>query len=323
MTINARKPDLMTVALHPSETRAAEERAPAAAGRKTGLFVLGGIAGLGLLAFSVGAFSFFSDLADPRARAARNGAVAASWPDLKDGVPALAAKDGTAKDQPAVSLPSPDSIRAEAPQAAPVPAAAPLPVRAEAPKPVPEAPKPVAEAPKPPVEAAKPVAEAPKAEASKPVAPAKLAAEKPRPAAPAARPPLPIANAAMVGAGEAAAPAVTPARTAKLIAPAKSETVKAKDERPSTFVSLPSAEKPAAATPAPKKAAAAQPAPPANKKPATKAVAAAQPPGEAASHAPAAPDEPELLGVKIPGARALSDGVKAVGNLFGGQSDEN
>ncbi|UMY18203.1 hypothetical protein MMB17_02290 [Methylobacterium organophilum] len=294
----------MTVALHPSETRAAEERAPAAAGRKIGLFVLGGIAGLGLLAFSVGAFSFFSDLADPRARAARNGAVAASWPDLKDGVPALAAKDGAAKDQPAVSLPSPDSIRAEAP------------------KPVPEAPKPVAEAPKPPVEAAKPVAEAPKAEASKPAAPAKLAAEKPRPAAPAARPPLPIANAAMVGAGEAAAPAVTPARTAKLIAPAKSETVKAKDERPSTFVSLPSAEKPAAATPAPKKAAAAQPAPPA-KKPATKAVAAAQAPGEAASPAPAAPDEPELLGVKIPGARALSDGVKAVGNLFGGQSDEN
>ncbi|EHP89751.1 hypothetical protein MetexDRAFT_5355, partial [Methylorubrum extorquens DSM 13060] len=111
---NVQEADRMSVTIHPSQTRPAESRAPA---RRRLPVILGAAGGsAALLVFAVGAFAFFSDLADPRSRPARIAPVASQWPDLKDGVPALA---------PA-SVGLPEARRASLPAAEPVaPAAAP------------------------------------------------------------------------------------------------------------------------------------------------------------------------------------------------------
>ncbi|MER2248984.1 hypothetical protein ABS772_03545, partial [Methylorubrum podarium] len=113
----------MSVAIHPSETRPSEARAQA----RFRLPVVAGVAGGGvaLLAFAVGAFSFFSDLADPRTRPARIAPVASQWPDLKDGVPALAPATAGALPEPRrASLPAVPAAEPAPPAPSPAPVAA-------------------------------------------------------------------------------------------------------------------------------------------------------------------------------------------------------
>ncbi|MEG9504537.1 MAG: hypothetical protein MIN69_22220, partial [Methylorubrum extorquens] len=114
----------MSVTIHPSQTRPAESRAPA---RRRLPVILGAAGGsAALLVFAVGAFAFFSDLADPRSRPARIAPVASQWPDLKDGVPALAPASVGLPEARRASLPAAEPVAtAAAPSPAPVAAAAP------------------------------------------------------------------------------------------------------------------------------------------------------------------------------------------------------
>ena len=292
---NVQEADRMSVAIHPSETRPSEARAQA----RFRLPVVAGVAGGGvaLLAFAVGAFSFFSDLADPRTRPARIAPVASQWPDLKDGVPALA---------PATAGALPEPRRASLPA---VPAA----------EPAPPAPSP-----------------APVAAKEQAAAPVQIAASPPPPA----RPPLPIEPAPTVPPASRTAAAVAPAKVTVPLPPSRSETVRAKTEQPARFVSLPATAKPEAkvetkldakaktekdktekaeivkSDPA-RKAASAARSRPADARPTQ--TASAQVP--AARPAQDAADEPELLGVKIPGGRQIREGWDAaVNGLLGSKS---
>ncbi|MCG5246610.1 hypothetical protein [Methylorubrum extorquens] len=267
----------MSVTIHPSQTRPAESRAP---DRRRLPIILGAAGGsAALLVFAVGAFAFFSDLADPRSRPARIAPVASQWPDLKDGVPALA---------PA-SVGLPEARRASLPAAEPVaPAAAPPPA---------------------PVAAAAPEI------------------------APPARANLPIEPAPTVPAAARTASALAPAKVTVPLPPSRSEMVQAKTEQPARFVSLPAKTKPEIAKTETAKAETAKVEPakadpsrkpaPVVRNRATEArptqTASAQTP--AARPAQDAAEEPELLGVKIPGGRQIRDGWDAaVSGLLGSKS---
>ncbi|MCY1644150.1 hypothetical protein [Methylorubrum sp. SL192] len=277
----------MSVTIHPSQTRPAESRAPA---RRRLPVILGAAGGsAALLVFAVGAFAFFSDLADPRSRPARIAPVASQWPDLKDGVPALA---------PA-SVGLPEARRASLPAAEPVaPAAAPPPA---------------------PVAAATPEI------------------------APPVRANLPIEPAPTVPAAARTAAALAPAKVTVPLPPSRSEMVQAKTEQPARFVSLPAKTKPEIAKVEAKveartktETAKAETAKvePAKADPSRKPAPAvrnrateARPTQTASAQAPAArpaqdaAEEPELLGVKIPGGRQIRDGWDAaVSGLLGGKS---
>lgn len=284
---NVQEADRMSVTIHPSQTRPAESRAPA---RRRLPVILGAAGGsAALLVFAVGAFAFFSDLADPRSRPARIAPVASQWPDLKDGVPALA---------PA-SVGLPEARRASLPAAEPVaPAAAPPPA---------------------PVVAAAPEI------------------------APPARANLPIEPAPTVPAASRTAAALAPAKVTVPLPPSRSEMVQAKTEQPARFVSLPAKTKPeiakteakveartkteiAKAETAKVEPAKADP----SRKPAPvvrNRATEARPTQTASAQTPAArpaqdaAEEPELLGVKIPGGRQIRDGWDAaVNGLLGSKS---
>lgn len=105
----------MTVSIDPSDVR---QHATVKVRKTSKLRILVG-AGLGsvaLAAFTVGAFSFFSGLADPRARNTRPAPVA-SMPDLKDGLPELRQADATAPSAPVLNLPKPPAAVATAAEA--------------------------------------------------------------------------------------------------------------------------------------------------------------------------------------------------------------
>ena len=302
-----------------------------------------GLGAAAFAAFTYGAFSFFSDLADPRARAPRPAPMASAWPDLKDGVPALARPVETkppALVTAAAETPSPvESFPPAPPPAAPAPAAAPNIAASLEPAPA------MAPELKPAVEPA-PVAPAQAESSPAPVAPAQ-AESSPAPTPPLRgnRPDLPIVTVATVGAARILTP-IEPPRPIAAILPAKAETVRAKPV-PTTFVSLPSD---AEATPAPQTvAAAAEPAPapmasgeskpaasPAAKprkpalsraaaKPTRTAAREAEPQAAeaAAAPAPAPKAESDDSGAfdAIPGGREIRHGVKAIGDLFTGKQE--
>lgn len=302
---NVQEADRMSVAIHPSETRPSEVRAHA----RFRLPVIAGIAGgsAALLVFAVGAFSFFSDLADPRSRPTRIAPVASQWPDLKDGVPALApATVGSPLESRQASLPT-----AEPAPPAPPPSAAS--VQAETPAQF-VAPAPVA-------------AQTQGAARDQVAAPLQAAPPPPAPS----RASLPIEPAATVPAAARTATALTPAKVTVPLPPSRSETVRAKAEQPAKFVSLPAPKaKPEAVKEAVKSEAKAE----ARSEPARKAAPAARsrtadakPTQTATAQATTAhlaqdaADEPELLGVRIPGGRQIREGWDAaVNGLLGGKS---
>lgn len=316
---NVQEASRMSVAIHPSETRP-NAGPPRAVGARPRLRLAAGIVlgGAALAGFTAGAFSFFSGLADPRVRPVPVAPVASQWPDLKDGVPALA--EGPTPAPTRLSLPpaEPPPQRAEAAPVAPAPAVPPAQAAAKA--------EPFrAEIAKPAV--AKPAVakiEAPEQKA------------EPVRAAVSGRPNLPIEPAATLAPARTAAP-VTPAKVAATLAPARAETVRAKAEQPARFVSLPGkaealkpeAPKPespkaeAKATPRPEKAEAARKPNARTRVTTAEATPAAPSPAPAPAPAAAAEDEPELLGMKIPGGRQLRDGWNAtVGGLMGKKDGE-
>ncbi|MCP1557741.1 UNVERIFIED_ORG: hypothetical protein J2W75_003442 [Methylorubrum zatmanii] len=289
---NVQEADRMSVTIHPSQTRPAESRAPA---RRRLPVILGAAGGsAALLVFAVGAFAFFSDLADPRSRPARIAPVASQWPDLKDGVPALAPASNGLPEARRASLPAAEPV---APAASPPPA----PVAAAAPE-----------------------------------------------IAPPARANLPIEPAPTVPAAARTAAALAPAKVTVPLPPSRSEMVQAKTEQPARFVSLPAKTKPeiakteakveartktetaktdtAKAETAKVEIAKADP----SRKPAPvvrNRATEAGPTQTASAQAPAArpaqdaAEEPELLGVKIPGGRQIRDGWDAaVSGLLGSKS---
>ena len=306
---NVQEADRMSVAIHPSETRRGGSKDSARPRMRTIAAIGGG--GVAVLAFAAGAFTFFSDLADPRARPVRNAPVAplaSQWPDLKDGVPALAT---------ASAEPPPELRRASLPAAEPSPPpaaiAAPAPVQAAS------------------VQAASVQA----APAAVPPVPARAA--------------LPIEPVQTVPPAARTTASVSPAKVAVPLPPTRSETVRAKAEQPAKFVSLPATKPETARTEASKpergRAEASKPeagkseagkseaikaeaarktvAPARARAPETKPTqtASAQAPAASPPAAREASDEPELLGVKIPGGRQIRDGWDAaVSGLLGGKS---
>lgn len=286
---NVQEADRMSVTIHPSQTRPAERRAPARRRLPVILGAAGG--GAALLVFAVGAFSFFSDLADPRSRPARIAPVASQWPDLKDGVPALAPAS--------VDLP-PEARRASLPAAEPT--------------------APVASPPPAPVAAVAPEI------------------------APPVRANLPIEPAPTVPAAARTAAALAPAKVTVPLPPSRSEMVQAKTEQPARFVSLPAKTKPEIAkteakveartksdTTKTEKAKVEAAKSDLSRKPAPvirNRAADARPAQTASAQVPAArpaqdaAEEPELLGVKIPGGRQIREGWDAaVSGLLGGKSN--
>ncbi|GJE65902.1 hypothetical protein LNAOJCKE_3116 [Methylorubrum aminovorans] len=325
---NVQEAGRMSVAIHPSEARPSEARAQA----RFRLPVIAGVAGGGvaLVVFAVGAFSFFSDLADPRSRPTRIAPVASQWPDLKDGVPALA---------PTTGGPVIEPRRASLPSAEPAPAPSPpLPVQAAAAIPVAA-----------PAQATAPAQTAPTAQATLPAQatpptqaalPARGAATVQAAAASPARGTPPIEPASTLPATGRTAAALAPAKVTVPLPPSRSETVRAKTEQPAKFVSLPapkakpeiakaearveakSESKPEAKAETAKADAARKAMPaPRNRTAETRPTqtASAQPP--AANPAQDSADEPELLGVKIPGGRQIREGWDAaVSGLLGKKS---
>lgn len=339
----------MTVSIDPSEVRArptgrtepgSANRAPApASGRARSWLRIGALSGLGVIAFgafSVFAFSFFSGLADPRARAPRPAPMASAWPDLKDGVPAIAkpieiktsetksgpVTDATDSPRPILNLPRNPPVEPER--------------SAEARRdPAPPAPEPNLAATAAPAAA---VVESRQAEAT----------QAPAPSLRKSRPALPMESVETIAAMRIQAPIEAP-RAVAAILPGKTEYVRAK-AAPSSFVSLPSGSdvspEPqnviAEAEPQPDRVAPPESRPivspaPKPKKPAvTRAAAkptrqaareaeASVPDVEAAASpapAPAAKSSSESDGFDtIPGGREIRHGVKAIGELFTGKSD--
>lgn len=300
---NVRESDPMAVSIDQSEVRNRSSITSPLQKRRARFplraVLIGGVGGAALLAFSVAAFSFFSDLADPRTRAPRFAPAAASMPDLKDGLPALVSGEpaGAAPRAATLNLPRPNA--AEPPPAAVQPAA--LPGVAEP-------------------------------------APSDTGASEAEalPLRTGVNPP-PIQNAATLPETETTT-VVKPVRTVATIAPDRAETVKAKPVPASSVAALPrtapdptqeptstatavaapvaaTTRKPVAAKPSVQKNAARKAGP-------SKTVADASEPApvEAAPASPAtsaASDEPE-----IPGARQLREGLKAIGGIFGGSKDD-
>ncbi|GJD67346.1 hypothetical protein [Methylobacterium gnaphalii] len=288
----------MTVNIDPSEVRARTSAMPVAAKARRRLplraMLIGGLGGAGLIAFTVGAFSFFSTLADPRIRISRPMPVAALMPDLKDGLPELV--EGPVQKSATFNLPRPETA-----------------------EPAPAQPAPVEQAATPPAAEPAPVEHA----AFDPQAPALRSGTTPPP----------IQNAPTVPATRTVAVVAPPARPAATIPPARTETVKAKPVQANAVAAVaPSREaeplvepastatvsSPAAVQP-PRKPVAAKPAvqkTAARKTPAAKTVADAEP---AAAGTPAATASDDS---DIPGAQQLRAGVKAITGLFGGDKDE-
>lgn len=317
---NVQEAGRMSVAIHPSEARPSEARAQA----RFRLPVIAGAAGGGvaLVVFAVGAFSFFSDLADPRSRPTRIAPVASQWPDLKDGVPALA---------PTTDGPAIEPRRASLPIAEPTPStSSPVPVKATAPIPVAVPTQATAL-----VQAAAPAQATLPAQATPPTQaalPARGAATVQAAASSPTRGNPPIEPAPTVPATGRTAAALPPAKVTVPLPPSRSETVRAKTEQPAKFVSLPAPKakpeiakaetKPEAKAETAKADAARKAVPaPRNRTAETRPTqtASAQPP--AANPAQDSADEPELLGVKIPGGRQIREGWDAaVNGLLGKKS---
>ena len=308
---NVQEADRMSVAIHPSETR----RIESGAASRSRLPLIIGLAGgsVALAVFAAGAFSFFSGLADPRVKPVRATPVASQWPDLKDGVPALAAAE-PAQAPLSASVPSPaSSTPAGLTPASPIPTA-PVPVKA--------------------------AASEPDKGQDKGQTQARLQIEPAQTVPPATRPTT----------------TVEPSKVAIPLPPSRTETVRAKAEQPARFVSLPAPKaKEEPKSPAIKAAtvdgkagmaksekakgekargekAKGEAAKPAVAKldtardhsaPSPSQAADVKPTQTAAAEAPAAQDnsdEPELLGVKIPGGRQIRDGWDAaVNGLVGGK----
>lgn len=286
------------LALDPSDRRPHRSPEPRP-GRKPGLkLVLAGLVGASAIAgFGVAASTLMAGLAAPTPIKHAPMGRAADWPELKDGLPAVA---GIAPAPPVAAKPAePEkpALRMAALPEALAPAVTPAPASPVAPPPAKITP------------VAAPVAAAP---------PAKSVAvpEAPTKRIPTPTPVTPIATRQVVV-------PLPPARTAALQPPRASETVKARD------VAVPPvapAAKPVAATPAA--------APP--EKPARKAVAAHKPPaapkaadaakpGVKPGAAPAtvaqaetADEETEVLGIKLPSlapaGRKLRESVDALGD---------
>lgn len=306
-------PSMNDLALDPTETRRPRQAAaaPAAGLGRIALVSALGLAGLGAFA---GATSLMSGLVAPKPAAvvavARQSA--ADWPDLKDGLPALA---GSAPAR--IALPAAEPPAAEPPR--------PL---AAAPEPQPAAPRPA------PVQAA-----------ARTATPAALPA-----AVAAAPPPAPaIENAPVVAPPARQASVLPPSRTVATLPARPAETVRARTAS-TAFAALPpepavkpEAVKPEAAAPALDQTAApaAPEAKPAvrSEKPEAKPEArpkpkpvqarkpAAVPTTVAAATAPEDPEETEVFGIRMPtlaatgrkigaGVEAFGDAVKSLPDKF-------
>lgn len=309
---------MIDLALDPSETRRAPEAArQRAAGRpwtRIALFGVLGVAGTG--AFASAASTYLSGLAGPqRAPLIVISQKAADWPDLKDGLPALATGSGSAIPKIREILP-------------PEPAATPV------------------------VEARiEPNLRAGSATVSDAVAPAPTAASKAETAATAPKPLPPIVSVPVIGPARQAT-LVPPARTVPGIAPLASETVRAKTGN-ATYAALPPENprgvvgNPAPARDEPTKAEAAKPdaikpetskakprieahaKPSQVNKPVAEKPAARRPAAVEANAAPAdarAQDEDtEVFGIKVPSfapaGRKLRESVEALGDAVKGIPD--
>lgn len=285
--------------LDTSERRTARATAMPQGKRSRLRLLLGGaVCAAALSGFAVAASSVMAGLVMPAPRLSRAPAIgtglAASWPDLKDGLPARAGEPVKITES-----------KAEAPKPAPAPRMAAFSADPKA------------------FDANTPTLPVPQAQ-PKPVA------DRPAPVKPTERIPVPTEVAVLDDIP--AAGIVTPSLTVATLAPRPSETVRARDEvaRVAEEPAKVAAPKPvAAATPVPAKpkpapVATAKPAPEPAKvakaetpKPAAKPVAAKHAVTQTASAEPE-PEETEILGVKLPSlaptGRKIKDGVSALGD---------
>lgn len=278
---------MIHLALDASETRATQSL-PVRRGRVSGLrIVLFGVAGAGALGgFAFAASSLMAGLAAPAPTKFVASNRAAEWPDLKDGLPALAGS-GSSAPQPV----QPAQAAKPADAALPVVRMAGLPdtATAFAPRVKDVAPTP------PPVQAAAP-------------------AQSPTRRIPVPTPVTPVATVKQVV-------PLPPTRTVALQAPRAAETVHARETaqtvatpKPVTAPKPVIAPKPVAATPS-----AGQPQK--TEKPAHKALAANKGPDKAKGTTAVAqadtPEETEVLGIKLPSlapaGRKLKESVDALG----------
>jgi hypothetical protein len=273
---------MIDLALDPSETR--ETRDPELR-PKRGVnlrVILFGLAGAGALCgFGVAASTLMAGLAAPAPVTFKVSGKAADWPDLKDGLPALAGSGKVASAPNPAAEPASPALRMAALPEAFTPAAVPA------------------------------------RDAGTPPAKVVAAAEPP-----ARRIPVPTPIAPITAGPQAAT--LPPSRTAALIAPRSSETVKARDvveSAPAPVQKPVAASAPVAAPQAAEK----------SEKPVRKAVAAQKPPtspkvaGTAKAPASATvaqaeasePEETEVLGIKLPSlapaGRKLKESVDALG----------
>lgn len=304
---------MMPVTIDPSETRrpAPPVARPPRAGLR--LVLLSGLGVLGLAGFTALASSVLGGLAGPQfvrptLKSAASTQSASDWPDLRDGVPALAPV-------------KPVTDRASAKPISETVSATPEPdrtVAATASTARPSAAMPLAAMPVPPAPPAPVVASSPAA------TPAALTqAAKPAEAAAAPKPARlpPIENATVLPPARPAS-LVPATRTATLVAPSPAETTRSR-ATPGTFTALPpepeaSKRKTVVTAPQPTiKPPAAQAAKPAHaaKPPVPKVASATAPEPQAAE---AEPEHTEVFGLKVPSlapaGRKLAEGVEALGN---------
>lgn len=302
---------MMSVTIDPSETRRPASPAPRPSHVNLRLVLLSSLGILGLAGFGVLAFTTLGDLAGPqftRPSLAKISAAspvtkhsASEWPDLRDGVPALAPS------QPKAAAPAPTLAVAAPAKVERLPAAATPPVVQAAVKP-----------PEPPsLPASAPVVQA--VEVKIPEKRLEVAAtQKP------VRLP-PIENAAVLPPARPAS-LIPATRTAAVIAPLSTETTRSRATN-GIFTALPperetTPRKPVAtaaaphAKPAAAKTAAAKPA--AAKPAAAKVASAAAPEAMPASAAAEESEQTELFGLKVPSlapaGRKIAEGVEALGN---------
>lgn len=278
---------MMDLALDPSDTR--PHRSPdLRPGRKPSLrLVLAGLVGVSALAgFGVAASTLMAGLAAPTPVKLGPSSRAADWPELKDGLPAVAGIAPAVPVTPKPAEPEKPALRmAVLPEAlAPAPAVASPPMSGPA-RSIPSAPPP-----------AKSVA----------------VPEAPTKRIPTPTPVAPIAAARQVV-------PLPPTRTAALQQPRASETVRARDAVVPAAAPTP---KPVAATPIP--ASPEKPArkvmavskPPVAKK----AADAAKPGAATVAQAEPADEETEVLGIKLPSlapaGRKLKESVDALGDAM-------
>ncbi|MCJ2045672.1 hypothetical protein MKK58_14205 [Methylobacterium sp. J-078] len=301
---------MMPVTIDPSQTRS--PAAPARPARPNlRVVLLSSLGVLGLAGFAALASSMLGGLAGPQytrptIQSAAMTQKASEWPDLRDGVPALApAKVETVK----VANSGPESAKAEtvASMTGTVPAEARAPERAASVVAVSAAPKAVA-TPSPIQTAVAQPAITPAAVTPDVPAPQKRieAAATPKPA----RLP-PIENAAVLPPARPAA-LVPVARTATLIPPSPNETTRSRATS-GTFTALTSEREAPQKRVAPSPVAHAKPAA-VKPVPAKVAAAAAAPEPQAEVEA----EHTEVFGMKVPSlapaGRKLAEGVEALGN---------